>query len=393
MTETTTSPGTPALMRAINDRTALAILLDNQPLSRNQLSALTDVSKPTASQMVRRLESAGFIEAVGLVGGTRGPNTAIYGVRADRMLGVAIDVQSDRVVATVVDAVGSIFPVAEVARDAADAAAATIRSAVAAACAAAAVDAGAVSSVCVGLQASVSPRTDELFLPNELTGWPTAGVRAGLEAELGWSITLYNDANLAAVAERAAGSGVDTDSFALLWLGVGLGFAVDLGGRLLYGSRGAAGEIGNLKVASDTVAGAGDSAQLDDLLDWAAVQQIAERAGLAHETFAELAVAVAHDEGREAFCAEFAPRVAVAIPPALAVLDPEVIVLGGPLGAAGGDLLASLVTAQLAAITPLNPTIVPAAIRADPVLEGARRVLATEIRTRLLDDAASLTPR
>ncbi|MET0992394.1 MAG: ROK family transcriptional regulator [Lacisediminihabitans sp.] len=393
MTENATSPGTPALMRAINDRTALAILLDNQPLSRNQLSALSDVSKPTASQMVRRLENAGFIEAVGLVGGTRGPNTAIYGVRADRMLGVAIDVQSDRAVAAVVDAVGTVFPVAEIARGTADAAVATIRAAVAAACGAAAVDAGAVSSVCVGLQASVSPRTDELFLPNELTGWPTTEVRAGLEVELGWAVTLYNDANLAAVAERTAGSGADTDSFALLWLGVGLGFAVDLGGRLLYGSRGAAGEIGNLRVATDIVAGAGDSAQLDDLLDWASVQAIAARAGLAHETFAELAADVAEHPNREAFCAEFAPRVAAAIPPALAVLDPEVIVLGGPLGAAGGDLLASLVTAQLAAITPLKPTIVPAAIRTDPVLEGARRVLATDLRTRLLDDAASLTPR
>jgi predicted NBD/HSP70 family sugar kinase len=218
-------------------------------------------------------------------------------------------------------------------------------------------------------------------------------VRAGLEAELGWSVTLYNDANLAAVAERAAGSGAGTDSFALLWLGVGLGFAVDLDGRLLYGSRGAAGEIGNLRVAPGVVAGAGDSAQLDDLLDWASVQAIASSAGLAHHTFAELAADVAEHPNREAFCAEFAPRVAAAIPPALAVLDPEVIVLGGPLGAAGGELLAAMVTARLASITPLNATVVPATVVTNPVLGGARRVLATEIRNRLLDDAASLTPR
>jgi hypothetical protein len=39
-------PGTPSLLRAINDRSALELLLERGPLSRTQLGTLTGLSKP-----------------------------------------------------------------------------------------------------------------------------------------------------------------------------------------------------------------------------------------------------------------------------------------------------------------------------------------------------------
>jgi DNA-binding transcriptional ArsR family regulator len=57
-------PGTPSLLRAINDRTALRLLADRGPLSRTQLGALAGLSKPTASQLMDRLEAAGLVEPV-----------------------------------------------------------------------------------------------------------------------------------------------------------------------------------------------------------------------------------------------------------------------------------------------------------------------------------------
>ena len=40
--------GTPAWLRAQNDRTAFRLLLANGPLSRTQLGELSGLSKPTA---------------------------------------------------------------------------------------------------------------------------------------------------------------------------------------------------------------------------------------------------------------------------------------------------------------------------------------------------------
>jgi len=52
-----TTPGTPRLLRAMNDRAALDLLLSQGPLSRTALGNLTGLSKPTASQLLARLEA------------------------------------------------------------------------------------------------------------------------------------------------------------------------------------------------------------------------------------------------------------------------------------------------------------------------------------------------
>src|SRR5258706_109095 len=73
-------PGTPRLLRAINDRSALELLLERGPLTRAQLGELTGLSKVTASQLVERLEERGLVARVGEQAGGRGPNAQLYAV-------------------------------------------------------------------------------------------------------------------------------------------------------------------------------------------------------------------------------------------------------------------------------------------------------------------------
>jgi DNA-binding Lrp family transcriptional regulator len=103
-------PGTPSWLRETNDRTALALLLEHGVLTRTRIGELSGLSKPTAAQMVARLETAGLIHAVGEVSGGRGPNAASYAVRTDRVLGVAIDINYLVMRATVVDPSGHEHP-------------------------------------------------------------------------------------------------------------------------------------------------------------------------------------------------------------------------------------------------------------------------------------------
>src|SRR6266498_1264727 len=53
--------GTPSLLRAINDRTALELLLEHGPMSRADIGALTGLSKPTTSHLRLRLKQAGLV--------------------------------------------------------------------------------------------------------------------------------------------------------------------------------------------------------------------------------------------------------------------------------------------------------------------------------------------
>ena len=73
-------PGTPRMLRGINDRAALDLLLEHGPLSRTRLGELTGLSKPTASQLLGRLEAAGLVVASGSSRGGPGPRAQLYAV-------------------------------------------------------------------------------------------------------------------------------------------------------------------------------------------------------------------------------------------------------------------------------------------------------------------------
>ena len=65
-------PGTPRLLRELNDRAALDLLVAQGPLTRAQIGERTGLSKVTASQLLSRLEDRGLVEVVGSQAGDAG---------------------------------------------------------------------------------------------------------------------------------------------------------------------------------------------------------------------------------------------------------------------------------------------------------------------------------
>ncbi|HXD61646.1 MAG TPA: ROK family transcriptional regulator [Lacisediminihabitans sp.] len=387
-------PGTPSWLRETNERTALSLFLEHGRLTRNRLGELSGLSKPTASQIVSRLEWAGIIEAVGEVSGGRGPNAASYAVRSERVLGVAVDIADAVIRSTVVDALGTEHPVVETAMDPADgerSAVADIHTAIDSACAAADLDAEAVRIVAIGLQGSIDPRSDELSFIDTLPGWPRKGVSAKLADALGRDVRIDNDVNLAAIAERAEGAGRGASSFALLWIGEGLGLAVDLAGTVHRGAAGGAGEIGYLPVPAVAAAVDPHAGTLQDLLGGAAIAELAAAEGVAAGSTSELRASLETHPARHAVLAAFASRVVLGIVPVLAILDPATIVLGGPLGTAAGESLARLVSTEIARAGLWKPEVAASAVPQFPVLRGARHVLEREVRQRLLDELGTIS--
>lgn len=381
-------PGTPTWLRAHNDRTAFRLLLEHGPLTRTKLGELSGMSKPTATQMITRLERVGLIQPVGEVSGGRGPNAVSYGVRTDRITGVAISILHRVIQAVVVDAVDRGHPVVEIATDAAAARTpeGDVRAAVRAACDAAGLDESTVSRVVVGVQAAFFVESDELSFTDTLPGWPAVGARRRIEETLGLAVTLDNDVNLAAMAERSAGAAQDAASFALFWIGDGLGVGVDLGGTLHRGASGGAGEIGYLAVPKGAARLAPEANDFTDLLGGPAVVRLL--GGTPGEALVDALPRLADDE---AALAALADRVILAVDPLLAILDPSMIVLGGPTGTAGGSRLAHLVAARVDANAHPKLVVRTSGTGSQPVLLGARQQLVEQIRHELEADI-SLAP-
>src|SRR6202034_644334 len=132
--------GTRSLLRELNDRAELELLLAEGPLTRSQLSERTGVSKVTVSQMLARLEERRLVMVAGEQAGGRGPNAALYAAVPSSAYVAGLYVESDLVSAAVADVTGR--RVAEVSCDpnGSDDPVELVRGAVGRACASAGVD-------------------------------------------------------------------------------------------------------------------------------------------------------------------------------------------------------------------------------------------------------------
>jgi glucokinase len=92
-------------------------------------------------------------------------------------------------------------------------------------------------------------RSTVLFAPN--LAWRDEPLRAGIEGRCGLPVVIENDANAAAWAEARFGAGRGEDHVVVLTVGTGIGGGIVLGGRLLRGRFGVAGEIGHINIVPD----------------------------------------------------------------------------------------------------------------------------------------------
>src|SRR5580692_6347006 len=362
-------PGTPSLLRELNDRAALDLLLRGGTLTRSQISEHTGVSKVTVSQMLTRLEERGLVAIAGEQAGGRGPNAALYSVVPSSAYVAGLYMDFDLVSAAVADVTGRRVAEARMDPNGADDPVELVRGAIEQACASAGVEVSRLSALVIGSPGVVDPQTGDPSLAVNLPAWHE-GALAALRGVLHKPVVIENDVNLAAMAERAAGAAAGADDFVLVWLGGGLGLATILGGRLHRGTAGAAGEIGYLPVHGaplHTDIRHPASGGFQSLAGGSVVRELAARHGFAAQTPAEAvraAVSAAdrdtggggEDRGSgeggkhtaEAFLGELAHRVAVGVASVCVVLDPGLVVLGGEVGRAGGAALAARVAADVA---------------------------------------------
>jgi len=392
----------------LNDRAALDLLLGGELLTRSQISEYTGVSKVTVSQMLTRLEERGLVAIAGEQAGGRGPNAALYSVVPSSAYVAGLYVESDLVSAAVADVTGR--RVAEVSGNpnGGDDPVELVRGTVEQACTRAGIEVTRLSALVIGSPGVVDPRTGDPRLAVNLPAWHEGALDALTDA---WHkpVVIENDVNLAAMAERADGAAADADDFVLVWLGVGLGLATILDGRLHRGTAGAAGEIGYLPVHGaplHTDLRHPASGGFQSLAGGNVVRELAAGHGFTAPTPAEAVRAAvsaanrgdashgdashgdASSDRAEAFLGELAHRVAVGVASVCVVLDPGLVVLGGEVGRAGGTALADRVAAAVASIWPSRPRVVPTGVPGEPVLRGAMLAAVARARSALLASVA-----
>ncbi|MFG2527921.1 ROK family protein [Streptomyces sp. NPDC048516] len=387
----------------MNDRAALDLLVSRGPLTRTRIGELTGLSKPTASQLLARLEAAGLVRTTGNVTGRPGPSARLYEIDPAAAQVAALAVDERGITAAVADITGQVLGEERVgtdtdtghgagngtdvvAEDAPRRTAQLVARAVDGALAQAGLGREQLHGVVIGTPGALDPRTGRLRYAPHLPGWHARALKDELAEVLGTPVTIENDVNLAAVAEQYDGAAQDVDDFVLVWADKGVGAALVLGGRLLRGATGGAGEIGYMPLPGAPLSpggggGAGGCAQQADagggfqtLVGSPGVLALAREYGAPHARTVE--GAMAHDGVR----AEVARRLATGIAAVVAVVDPRLVVLSGEVARAGGEALRALVEEEFTGLPLSRPALRLSRLDGSAILTGALRTALAKAR-------------
>jgi hypothetical protein len=184
---------------------------------------------------------------------------------------------------------------------------------------------------------------------------------------------IENDVNLVAIAEQNFGTAKGVENFAVLSVGSGLGAGLSLNGKLHRGHRGAAGEIfyvpfgnpfDNRRAGTDPSGG-----NIEALAEKLAPDFPDTRLTAPYSTIAIFDAARYKDPLAVAVVAEVARRIALYIATITAVVDVELVVLGGGIGRQADVLLAEI-QAVVARIVPFAPRIEVSTLGDNSVLLG-----------------------
>ncbi|MFI8517071.1 ROK family transcriptional regulator [Streptomyces sp. NPDC085481] len=394
------TPGTPRVLRAMNDRAALELMLEHGPLSRTRIGKLTGLSKPTASQLLARLEAAGLVIATGTTEGRPGPNAQLYAVNPRAAHAAALDVTPERIRAAVADITGEVVGESELRTPgrAADDVVRQVVDVLDGAVKDAGLALGDVHRLVIGTPGAFDPATGRLRYASHLPGWHSPTLLAELAVALPMPFEYENDVNLVAIAEQRLGAARGHENFVLLWNETGLGAALVLGGRLHRGFTGGAGEVGFLPVPGTPLVRQVTKANSGGFQELAGVQsvpRIAKAVGIEtrEQPYVEVAAGLlahaaehhAEDERYARLLDTYAERLATGLASLVAVLDPELLVLSGEAITAGGEPLRARVQSELADLAASRPRLVLAAVDRRPVLRGALESALAATRDEVFD--------
>jgi len=330
-----------ARVKDYNEVVVLGLVRSSGPIGRPAIAAATGLTLQTVSNISRRLLAAGtVVEDAAANGGRR---KRALRINPDAGYAIGIQLVRSSLAVGVVDLAGEIRARAETAVEpeeepehVLDRLAALVDDAVRDA----GVDESKILGAGIGAPGPLDLRTGTLLNVRHPRSWTNLPLAEAVAAALGLRVIMDNDATAAALGEHWRGVGEGAEDFIYLYLGTGIGGGLVLDGQAYRGLRGNTGEISHIQVDP-----AGPPCECGS---HGCLALYIKREGLLREAAKVVLEAppidpvtkppktlerlVAHHDPRiQAVVGRAGAHLGTVVADVSRVLDPELIVLGGPL--------------------------------------------------------------
>ncbi len=360
-------------LRRLNRLRVIHALRDEGLISRAEIARRTGLSRSTVSSLVSELQADGLVversEPAAAHGDQGGRPPILLSFDASAGVAVGIDFDHHHVRVAVSDLSSRILAEREqgldtdhLAHEGLDAAAELVDQVL--------TEAGVESARVIGagmcLPGPIHRPTGVVGSTAILPGWVGVAAADEMRRRLELPILVDNDANLAALAEAAFGSGRDAKDLIYLMISSGIGAGLVLNGRLYRGAEGLAGELGHVLVDADgPVCRCGNRGCLETVAGTDALAELLRRShGDGLDGRAIVRLARDGDLGARRVIADAGRAIGKAAATLVNVLNPELLIVGGDLSDAGELLLDGVRES-------LQRSALPTAVQAATVVAGS----------------------
>lgn len=232
----------------------------------------------------------------------------------------------------------------------------------------------------VGISAPVDPHRGVVMRSPRMREWENVALKDYFEQALDTVTLVDNDANLIALSESTFGGGRECQHLVYIHLSSGVGGGIVLGGRLHHGATAIAGEIGHTVIEHSNQEG-GKPATLEACVSIDGLLRRAGKLGLATTNLNDI---FRDDPIGQQVVRETVHILALRLAHIVALLDPEMIVLGGIVARIGGDSFINAIATHMN--TYIDPAltcsvkVVPAMLGTDSIAIGALALALDSLR-------------
>ena len=247
------APSRPSHLRQVNARGLLQLLREHTPCSKADLVRYSGLSAPTVSSGVAYLEALGLAESIGDGESSGGRPPGLLRFNANHGYVAAADIGGTRLRMMLADLNGAVMAqwstVLMRPQKTPEGVCALIAEGLKVMCRQSECSLRKVLHLTAGAPGITNARTGVVLSAPNLRSWHDVALREMLESLTGIGTSVENDTNLAAVGERWNGAAKGVDNFVFIAMGTGVGAGIFLCGELHHGAQWCAGEVGYFGVS------------------------------------------------------------------------------------------------------------------------------------------------